>query len=92
VLVRTREYLSPTPSASPSNTRHKEDTRQRLCHVTVTWRRDGDFFLPSVRQIVLGKEAVDDIQLAKTYLSRVRLGKVLVECFSDFVEYLMPDR
>jgi hypothetical protein len=41
---------------------------------------------------VLGKEAVDDIQLAKTYLSRVRLGKVLVECFSDFVEYLMPDR
>lgn len=41
---------------------------------------------------MFGKETVDDIQLAKTYLSRVRLDKVLVECFSDFVEYLMPVR
>jgi hypothetical protein len=66
------------------------DTRQNwpLCRVpkktlskgsvTVTWRRDGDFSLPSTkwhstnslssaRQKVLGKEAVADVQFAECY-------------------------
>jgi hypothetical protein len=49
--------------------------------VTVTWRRDGDFSLPSVRQKVLGKEAVVDVQFAERSLPSVTLGKVFAECF-----------
>jgi hypothetical protein len=48
--------------------------------VTVTWRRDGDFSLPSARQIVLGKEAVADVQFAERSLPSVTLGKGFAEC------------
>jgi hypothetical protein len=45
--------------------------------VTVTWRRDDDFSLPSVkwhsaRQKVLGKEAVADVQFAERFLPSVK--------------------
>jgi hypothetical protein len=67
--------------------------------VTVTWRRDGDFSLPSVkrhsanslssaRQKVLGKEAVADIQFAERSLPSVTLGKAFAECKIAFVECL----
>jgi hypothetical protein len=53
--------------------------------VTVTWRRNGDFSLPSAkwhsakslpsaRQKVLGKEAVADVQFAERSLPSVTLG------------------
>jgi len=59
--------------------------------VTVTWRRDGDFSLPSAkwhsakslpsaRQKVLGKEAVADVQFAERSLPSVTLGKAFAEC------------
>jgi hypothetical protein len=83
------------------------DTRQNwpLCRVpkktlgkgsvTVTWRRDGDFSLPSTkwhsanaRQKVLGKEAVADVQFAERSLPSVTLGKVFAECFLGFAECL----
>jgi hypothetical protein len=48
--------------------------------VTVTWRRDGDFSLPSARQKVLGKEAVADVQFAEHSLPSVTLGKAFAEC------------
>jgi hypothetical protein len=48
--------------------------------VTVTWRRDGDFSLPSARQKVLGKEAVADVQFAERSLPSVTLGKGFAEC------------
>jgi hypothetical protein len=59
--------------------------------VTVTWRRDGDFSLPSAiwhsaktlpsaRQKVLGKEAIADVQFAERSLSSVTLGKRFAEC------------
>jgi hypothetical protein len=59
--------------------------------VTVTWRRDGDFSLPSAkwhsakslpsaRRKVLGKEAVADVQFTERSLSSVTLGKAFVEC------------
>ena len=48
--------------------------------VTVTWRRDGYFSLPSARQKVLGKEAVADVQFAERSLPSVTLGKGFVEC------------
>jgi hypothetical protein len=59
--------------------------------VTVTWRRDGDFSLPSAiwhsakslpsaRQIVLGKEAVADVQFAERSLPSVTLDKAFAEC------------
>ena len=59
--------------------------------VTVTWRRDGDFSLPSAkwhsaktlpsaRQKVLGKEAVADVQFAERSLPSVTLGKAVAEC------------
>jgi hypothetical protein len=51
--------------------------------VTVTWRRDGDFSLPSAkwhRQKVLGKEAVADVQFAERSLPGVTLGKAFAEC------------
>jgi hypothetical protein len=48
--------------------------------VTVTWRRDGDFSLPSARQIVLGKEAVADVQFTDRSLPSVTLGKAFAEC------------
>jgi hypothetical protein len=59
--------------------------------VTVTWRRDGDFSLPSAvwhsakslpsaRQIVLGKEAVADVQFTERSLPSVILGKAFAEC------------
>ena len=64
--------------------------------VTVTWRRDGDFSLPSAirhsakplpsaRQIVLGKEAVADVQFAERSLPSVTLGKAFAECKMTFV-------
>jgi hypothetical protein len=67
--------------------------------VTVTWRRDGDFSLPSTkwhstkslpsaRQKVLGKEAVADVQFAERSLPSVTLGKVFAECFICFAECL----
>jgi hypothetical protein len=67
--------------------------------VTVTWRRDGDFSLPSVkwhsanslpsaRQKVLGKEVVDDVQFAERSLSSVTLGKAFAECKIAFAECL----
>jgi hypothetical protein len=63
--------------------------------VTVTWRRDGDFSLPSAirhsakplssaRQIVLGKEAVADVQFAERSLPSVTLGKAFAECKMAF--------
>jgi hypothetical protein len=59
--------------------------------VTVTWRRDGYFSLPSskwhsakslpsARQKVLGKEVVADVQFAERSLPSVTLGKVFAEC------------
>jgi hypothetical protein len=48
--------------------------------VTVTWRRDGDFSLPSARQKVRGKEAVADVQFAERSLPSVTLGKAFAEC------------
>jgi hypothetical protein len=75
-----------------------EDTRQNwaLCRVpkktlgkgsvTITWRRDGDFFLqsnmPSARQKVLDKDAVANVQFAERSLPSVTLGKDFTECFS----------
>jgi hypothetical protein len=67
--------------------------------VTVTWRSDGDFSLPSViwhsakslpsaRQIVLGKEAVADVQFAERSLPSVTLGKAFAECKIAFAECL----
>jgi hypothetical protein len=67
--------------------------------VTVTWRRDGDFSLPSTkwhsakslpsaRQKVLGKEAVADVQFTERSLPSVTLGKVFAECFICFAECL----
>jgi hypothetical protein len=93
------------PRASPLDTRQ----RSPLCRVpkktlgkgsvTVTWRRDGDFSLPSTkwhsakslpsaRQKVLGKEAVADVQFAERSLPSVTLGKVFAECFLGFAECL----
>jgi hypothetical protein len=65
--------------------------------VTVTWRRDGDFSLPSVkwhsanslpsaRQKVLGKEVVVDVQFAERSLPSVTLGKAFAECKIAFAE------
>jgi hypothetical protein len=59
--------------------------------VTVTWRCDDDFSLPSAkwhsakslpsaRQKVLGKDAVADVQFAKRSLPSVTLGKAFAEC------------
>jgi hypothetical protein len=67
--------------------------------VTVTWRRDGDFSLPSVkwhsanslpsaRQKILGKEAVADVQFAERSLPSVTLGKAFAECKLAFAECL----
>jgi hypothetical protein len=60
--------------------------------VTVTWRRDGDFSLPSslpsARQKVLGKEAVADVQFAERSLPSVTLGKAFAECKIAFAEWL----
>jgi hypothetical protein len=56
--------------------------------VTVTWRRDDNFSLPSAWQKVLGKEAVADVQFTETSLPSVTLGKDFVECFSGFAECL----
>jgi hypothetical protein len=74
------------PSACPPDTRQ----RSLLCRVsqealgkgsvTVTWRRDGDFSLPSARQKVLGKDAVADVQFADRSLPSVTLGKAFAEC------------
>jgi hypothetical protein len=87
------------------------DTRQNwpLCRVpkktlgkgsvTVTWRHDSDFSLPSTkwhsanslssaRQKVLGKEAVIDVQFAERSLPSITLGKVFAECFLGFAECL----
>jgi hypothetical protein len=67
--------------------------------ITVTWRRDGDFSLPSTkwhstkslpsaRQKVLGKEAIADVQFAERSLPSVTLDKVFAECFICFAECL----
>jgi hypothetical protein len=67
--------------------------------VTITWRRDGDFSLPSVkrhsanslssaRQKVLGKEAVADVQFVERSLPSVTLGKAFAECKIVFAECL----
>jgi hypothetical protein len=93
------------PRASPLDTRQ----RSLLCRVpkrrlgkgsvTVTWRRDGDFSLPSAkwhsansllsaRQKVLGKEAVADVQFAERSLPSVTLGKAFAECKITFAECL----
>jgi hypothetical protein len=87
------------------------DTRQNwpLCRVpkktlgkgsvSVTWRRDGDFSLPSTKwhsanslpsaqQKVIGKEAVADVQFAERSLPSVTLDKVFAECFLGFAECL----
>jgi hypothetical protein len=74
------------PRASRANTRQNWP----LCRVpqkalgkgsvTVTWRRDGDFSLPSARQKVLGKEAVADVQFAERSLPSVTLDKTFAEC------------
>jgi hypothetical protein len=64
--------------------------------VTVTWRRNGDFSLPSAkwhsakslpsaRQKILGKEAVADVQFAERSLPSVTLGKAFAECKMAFV-------
>jgi hypothetical protein len=49
--------------------------------VTVTWRRDNDFSLPSVRQKVLRKKAVVDVQFTETSLPSVTPDEEFVECF-----------
>jgi hypothetical protein len=67
--------------------------------VTVTWRRDSDFSLPSVkwhsanslpsaRQKVLDKEAVVDVQFVERSLPSVTLGKAFAECKIAFAECL----
>jgi hypothetical protein len=67
--------------------------------VTVTWRRDGDFSLPSgkrhsanslpsARQKVLGKETAADVQFAERSLPSVTLGKAFAECKIAFAECL----
>jgi hypothetical protein len=67
--------------------------------VTVTWRRDGDFSLPSAkwhsanslpsaRQKVLGKEVIADVQFVERSLSSVTLGKAFAECNIAFAECL----
>jgi hypothetical protein len=67
--------------------------------ITVTWRRDGDFSLPSVRwhsakslssarQKVLGKEVVADVQFTERSLPSVTLGKAFAECKIVFAECL----
>jgi hypothetical protein len=60
--------------------------------VTVTWRRDGDFSLPSVkwhsRQKVLGKKTAADVQFAERSLPSVTLGKAFAEYKIVFAEYL----
>jgi hypothetical protein len=67
--------------------------------VTVTWRHDGDFSLPSdkwhstnslpsARQKVLGKEAVVNVQFAEHPLPSVTLGKAFAECKIAFAECL----
>jgi hypothetical protein len=67
--------------------------------VTVTWRRDSDFSLPSVkrhsansllsaRQKVLGKETAGDVQFAERSLPSVTLGKSFAECKIAFAECL----
>jgi hypothetical protein len=73
-------------------------TRQRGS-VTVTWRRDGDFSLPSVkrhsanslpsaRQKVLGKETAADVQFTERSLPSVTFGKAFAECKIAFAECL----
>jgi hypothetical protein len=54
--------------------------------VTVTWRRDGDFSLPSARQKVLGKETAADVQFVERSLPSVTLGKAFAECKIAFAE------
>jgi hypothetical protein len=49
--------------------------------VTVTWRRDGNFFLSSVSQKVFDKETVLNVQFTEICLTRVTLGKEFAECF-----------
>jgi hypothetical protein len=61
--------------------------------VTVTWRRDGDFSLPSTqlpsaRQKILGKETAADVQFAERSLPSVTLGKAFAECKIAFAECL----
>jgi hypothetical protein len=67
--------------------------------VTVTWRRDGDFSLPSVKrhsanslpsvwQKVLGKETAADVQFPERSLPSVTLGKAFAECKIAFAECL----
>jgi hypothetical protein len=67
--------------------------------ITVTWRRDGDFSLPSVKwhsanslssaqQKVLGKETAADVQFAERSLPSVTLGKAFDECKIAFAECL----
>jgi hypothetical protein len=72
--------------------------------VTVTWRRDDDFSLPSTkwhsakslpsaRQKVLGKEAITDVQFAERSLPSVTLGKGVVSGsdsahFSRWITYM----
>jgi hypothetical protein len=67
--------------------------------VTITWRRDSDFSLPttrwhsekslsSARQKVLGKEAVADVQFTESYLPRVTLGKEFTECLKHSTKQL----
>jgi hypothetical protein len=64
--------------------------------VTVTWRRDGDFSLPSVkwhsatRQKVLDKETAADVQFAERSLPSVTLGKAFAECLRHTAKELCP--
>jgi hypothetical protein len=58
--------------------------------VTVTWRRGGDFSLPSARQNVLGKEVVADVQFAERSLPSVTLGKAFAECLRHSAKKLCP--
>jgi hypothetical protein len=53
--------------------------------VTVSWRHDCDFSLPSIR-VTLGKEAIVDVQFAELYLPSFTLGKAFAECFLGFAE------
>jgi hypothetical protein len=52
-----------------------------LGKVSVTWRHDDEFSLSSVRQKVLGKKTVVDVQFTEIFLPSVTLDKEFDECF-----------
>jgi hypothetical protein len=52
----------------------------------VTWRRDCDFSLSSVRQKLLCKDVVADVQFSEIFLPIVTLSKDFIKYFPGFAE------